>query len=132
MNLWNEQMSSGQTQPSQSVSPLNHYTLQWPDLCPSAIGFQVPFSHLLQIQQETGSASTHPINCLLLTLPRLILTTTAGLNLHKNLWSQTLMGTARPVILYPYSPGLRACTSRPSSHGPPHSPSPRAPSAQPG
>ncbi len=43
---------------------------------------------------------------------------------------QPPLETAMPAILFPYTPDLKADTSRPSSHEPPHSSPPMAQSAQ--
>jgi len=133
-----EQLSSGGTQPSLSVSALNHNTLQlvgrqwWPGHCPSAPGFQLSSSRLFHIQQEALPPS--PCDKLLVFLsfhacPLLIVT--ARLIWRGNLYSRPPEGTAMPAIPCPFSPEEGTGTLRPSSHEQHHIPPPKALLAQP-
>lgn len=103
-----EQMSSGGTQPSQSVSTLNHSSLQlvgrqqWPNHCPFCSW--LPASLFMSSPYPAKSLFCllpHPMSCLFLAPFVQVQTTMARLTWLGNLCNWSPQGTAMPAILCP-------------------------------
>ncbi len=133
-----KQMSSGGFQPSLSVSTLTTTLSSWWVgsggqvtahllMASSFLPLSCSISSMKLAQPPLPSYEQH-VSCS--SRPCLNLTSAAILIWQESLYNLSPLETAMPAILFLYTPDLKADTSRPSSHEPPHSSPPMAQSAQ--
>lgn len=107
-------------------------SVRWANHCPSAPGFQLPSSRLLQIQHEACFAST-PIlwaGGFLFLRPGPEPTATTIVDFGCSHTTQSSQGSSMPTIPCLCTPELRTSTSRPFSGALPCKPPSMAPSAR--